>query len=183
VNIYKDLSENTVPSAVALGYFDGMHRGHQKVISTTVNLKKYFLRPTVFTFSKNPKSIVSNTSENQIMDIVKKEESLEKLGIEDLYIVDFLKIKDLTPREFVKNVLIKKLNAHAVVCGFNYHFGKGGVAGAEDLKKICKEFNIKTYIVKPVLYKSKPISSTRIRKAIKFNNISQITDMTKNATY
>ena len=83
----------------------------------------------------------------------------------------------------MRNILKEKLNVKCAVCGFNYHFGKGGVAGAEDLKKICKEFDIKTYIVKPVLYKSKPISSTRIRKAIKFNNISQITDMTKNKTY
>ena len=179
MNIYKDLSENTVPSAVALGYFDGMHRGHQKVISTTVNLKKCFLRPTVFTFSKNPKSIVSNTSENQIMDIVKKEESLEKLGIEDLYIVDFLKIKDLTPREFVKNVLIKKLNAHAVVCGFNYHFGAGGIADAKRLKEIAEKFEIKTKIVKPILYKCVPVSSTRIREAIKNSDFSSANIMLK----
>ena len=113
------------------------------------------------------------------MNVQEKENAIEKLGIEELYIIDFQKIMNLTPEEFVKDILYKKLNAYSVVCGFNYHFGKGGYSNAEDLRKICKNYNIKTYIIKPVLYKSKPISSTRIRQAIKFNDISQVTNMTK----
>ncbi len=179
MNIHNELIKSENPSAVALGYFDGIHKGHQKVISKAVSLKKFGLKPTVFTFSKNPKSILSNTIENRIMNVQEKENAIEKLGIEELYIIDFQKIMNLTPEEFVKDILYKKLNAYSVVCGFNYHFGKGGYSNAEDLRKICKNYNIKTYIIKPVLYKSKPISSTRIRQAIKFNDISQVTNMTK----
>lgn len=179
MNIHTELIESENPSAVALGYFDGIHKGHQKVISKAVSLKKFGLKPTVFTFSKNPKAILSNTAENRIMNTQEKESAIEKLGIEELYIVDFKKIMNLNPKEFVKDILYKKLNAYSVICGFNYHFGKGGYSNAEDLRKICKHYNIKTYIIKPVLYKSKPISSTRIRQAIKFNNISQVANMTK----
>lgn len=176
---YNEFTSNCEPSAVALGYFDGIHRGHQKVISKAVSLKNYGLKPTVFTFYQNPKSVISGAPDNSIMNNKEKETEIQKLGIEELYIINFENIKNMTSIEFVENLLYKKLNARAVVCGFNYHFGKGGYSNAEDLKKICKNYNIKTYIIKPVLYKSKPISSTRIREALKHNNISKVNDMIK----
>ena len=179
MNTHNEFTSNCEPSAVALGYFDGIHRGHQKVISKAVSLKKYGLKPTVFTFSQNPKSVISGTPENRITNNKEKETEIQKLGIEELYIVNFENIKNMTSIEFVEDLLYKKLNAHAVVCGFNYHFGKGGHSNAEDLKKIFKNYNIKTYIIKPVLYKSKPISSTRIREALKQNDVSKVTDMMK----
>lgn len=166
-------NENRRETAVALGFFDGLHLGHKKVIKKALYFKNKGLTPTVFTFSQNPKAILSGDNILQIMDIDEKVQQLEKMGIELFYAVDFLKVKNLTPEEFVKNILLEKLHAKAVVCGFNYHFGCGGAAGAEDLKKICKKYDIKTYIVKPVLYKKEVISSTRIRNALKNNDFQK----------
>ena len=86
------------------------------------------------------------------------------------YVKNFEEIKDLTPKQFVRNILKEKLNAKCVVCGFNYHFGKGGAGDANQLKNLCLDFGIKTRIIKPVLYKSGPISSSRIRKALEEND-------------
>lgn len=162
---------------MALGYFDGIHIGHKKVILETVKLKSQNLVPTVFTFSKNPKSIISNTAENSIFTKKEKEEKLKSLGIEILYTVNFLKIKNFSPEKFVKKILYEKLNTKVAVCGFNYHFGRSGTADAEDLKNICKNFGIEVKIIKPVLYKETPVSSSRIRNAIKQNKTLEINQM------
>ena len=173
----KITNENLEQKDVALGFFDGLHLGHKKVIKKTIHFKNKGLTPTVFTFSQNPKSILSNKNIIQIMSTKEKEDKLEKMGAELLYIVDFSVIRNMSPEKFVKEVLFKRLNAKIAVCGFNYHFGRGGTAGAEDLKKICKEYGIKTYIVKPVLYKKEIISSTKIRNAIIKKDFQKANDM------
>lgn len=178
MKIYDNISHrNAQETAVALGFFDGLHLGHKKVIKKVLYFKSKGLVPTVFTFSQNPKAILSNEKIIQITDTKEKERKLEKMGIELFYAVDFLKIKDLTPEEFVEKILFKKLNAKDAVCGFNYHFGQSGIAGAEDLRKICKAYGIKTHIVKPVLYKQEIISSTKIRNAIIEKNFQRANDM------
>lgn len=178
MKVYSDISnENLQEKAIALGFFDGLHLGHKKVIKKALSFKNKGLIPTVFTFSQNPKAVLSDKNIMQIMDINEKESKLEKMGIELFYALDFFKIKDFTPEKFVEEILFKKLNAKVAVCGFNYHFGCGGTAGAEDLKKICKEYGIKTYIIKPVLYKKEVISSTKIRNAIIEKNFQKANDM------
>ncbi len=167
MEIYNNISEVSLhETAVALGYFDGLHLGHRKVINKAVSLKNKGLSPTVLTFLQNPKSVASKNEPLRIMDTQKKKNELQKMGIEALYILNFLEIKNLEPEEFVREILFKKLNAKATVCGFNYHFGHGGKAGAEDLKIISKKYGIKTYIIKPVLYKKEIISSSKIRDAL-----------------
>lgn len=162
---------------MALGYFDGIHIGHKKVIYETVKLKSKGLIPTVFTFDKNPKMIISKIPENRIFTKKEKEERIKNLGIEILYTINFLKIKNFSSKKFVKEILHKKLNTKVAICGFNYHFGRGGIADAEDLKIICTNFGIEVKIIKPVLYKETPVSSTRIRNAIKENDTYEINHM------
>lgn len=178
MKVYNNITNETPPeTAVALGFFDGLHLGHKKVIKKTIYFKNKGLIPAVFTFSQNPKSVLSDSDIMQITNLDEKERYLEKMGVELFYAVDFLKIKDLSPEEFVKEILFKKLNAKVAVCGFNYHFGRGAAAGAEDLKKICKKYGIKTYIIKPVLYKKEIISSTKIRNALINNDLQTANDM------
>ncbi len=177
MKIYTTLEKQDKPTSVALGYFDGMHIGHKKVIKKAIELKKHGLIPTVFTFSQNPKSVLSGTSEQNIMSPDEKKEFLERMGVEALYIIDFAEICKLSPEEFVRDILGKKLYAKAAVCGFNYHFGYGGSADAGDLKTLCLKHGIKTKIIKPVLYEHIPISSTRIKAAIKSKDIINAKNM------
>jgi len=172
MKIYTNLEKQFSPLSIALGYFDGVHKGHQRVINYTVELKKYNLIPTILTFSQNPKSIISGTQENRIIDEKTKEKIFENMGIEILYKVNFENLRSFTAESFVKEILHEKLNAKYVVCGFNYHFGKNGIANAETLKKLCLNYGIKTKIISPALYNHEPISSTRIRNAI-LNNDSE----------
>lgn len=177
MKIYYNLENLCCDSAVALGYFDGLHLGHQKIISKAVKYKKYGLTPVVFTFSENPKCILKHTDEKRIYSQDKKERKIKNLGVEILYIVDFLSVYNLSPQKFVEEILLKKLGAKLLTCGFNYHFGKGGKADANDLKNIAEKYSIKTEIIKPVLYEEEPISSTRIRNALSSNNINSAKNM------
>jgi len=177
MKIYYNLENLCCDSAVALGYFDGLHLGHQKVISKAAKYKKYGLTPVVFTFSENPKCILKHTDEKRIYSQDKKERKIKNLGVEILYIVDFLSVYNLSPQKFVEEILLKKLGAKLLTCGFNYHFGKGGKADANDLKNIAEKYSIKTEIIKPVLYEEEPISSTRIRNALSSNNVNSVKNM------
>lgn len=177
MKIYNNLEKIECNSAVALGYFDGLHLGHQKVISKAVEYEKTGLTPIVFTFSRSPKCILKHTDEQKIYSQTQKEIGIESLGVEVLYIVDFPSIQNLSPQKFVEEILLKKLGAKVLTCGFNYHFGKGGKADANDLKNIAEKYGIKTEIIKPVLYKEEPISSTRIRNALGSNNINSAKNM------
>ncbi len=170
MKIYTSLQKQNLPLCVALGYFDGVHKGHRKVISKTLKYKSLGLIPSVLTFTENPRATLSGTPENRITDNIEKQNILENMGTEILYMVDFRTICNLTAEEFIKNVLKDTLNAKCVICGFNYHFGKNGTADASMLKKICSNYEIKTKIIRPVLYKRRPISSTRIRHALLHND-------------
>lgn len=172
MKIYTNLEKQFSPLCVALGYFDGIHKGHQKIINYTVEFKKYGMVPTVFTFSKSPKAIISGIPEHRITDEKTKEKILKRMGIELLYKINFNDLRNLTAEIFVKEILHEVLNAKYVICGFNYHFGKDGIADAEILKKLCLNYGIKTKIARPILYKHEPISSTRIRNAL-LNNDSE----------
>lgn len=181
--VYKNFEIQNMPTAVALGYFDGVHIGHQKVIRQTVRLKKKGVIPTVFTFSNNPKAIANRFQEKRITSVERKISIMENLGIEIMYIVDFLKVKNMFPEQFVRDILFKTLNAKYVVCGFNCHFGNNGNADASDLKKICAQYGILVKVVKPVLFNDSPVSSTRIRESLMVENLSDAEFMMKENYY
>ena len=174
MKIYNTLEKQVSPTAVALGYFDGVHIGHQKVLKKTAKFKKEGLIPTVFTFSSNPKSEIMKIPEKKIFSMDEKQNAMQNLGIEIMYVTDFSKIKNMSAEQFVREVLFKTLNAKVVICGFNYHFGAGGIADATDLKRICLDYGITTKIVNPVLFNKSPVSSTRIRKALLEGNTFEL---------
>lgn len=154
-------------TCVALGYFDGIHLGHQAVINATV--KKAQLThtiPTVFTFSQNPKSIIKNAKIKNILTQTQKEKLLCDIGIKLLYCTDFFKIKNLSPTEFIEKILVNTLQAKYVFCGFNFRFGKNAAANAVNLIEICKKYDIETSVIDPVKINGIAVSSSQIRKYI-----------------
>lgn len=167
MEVYYSLERQSEPTAIALGFFDGMHRGHQKIISKTAEYSGINLKTCVLTFAQSPGAIVENRTIELLMTPEQKLSAIEKMNIDVTYMLNFHEIKSITPEKFVKDILFDLFNAKVVVCGFNYHFGCGGYANAEYLKELCKKYKIKVDIESAVNYKNEPISSTRIRNAIK----------------
>ena len=94
MRIFRSLKPCECDTAVALGYFDGIHIGHRAVIDAAVACKREGLTPTVFTFAKTPKK---GTERDQLLTYESKVEMLEKLGVEILYIIDFELVREKSP--------------------------------------------------------------------------------------
>ena len=158
-------------SAVALGFFDGIHLGHRAVIGEMVKTaEKQWLTSIVYTFVENPASLFGRTVE-VLTPNEERLSILKAMGVQQVVQDDFKKLKDLEPGEFVEEVLVKRFNASKVFCGFNYHFGRGGTADSEALKELCSRYKIDVTVVDPVIFDDAPVSSTRIRRFIKQGDI------------
>lgn len=162
-------------TAVALGFFDGIHKGHQAIINKALENKD--ASSAVFTFNQSPLLFLNGQAPARITTNNQKYELLSNLGIEVLLSVNFEEVMDLTPQEFIREILINKLNASQLYCGFNFTFGKGGSADAEDLKTLCGKYGIKVEIIPPVFQEGMIISSTIIRKTLKEGNVELANQM------
>jgi riboflavin kinase/FMN adenylyltransferase len=158
------------PSAVALGFFDGVHLGHTQVIKAA---KHYGLKTVVASFEQHPGEVLKNKTVLRLMTNEQKEKILEEIGVDVLIYLDFVKIKEYSPEKFIADILKKQLNATAVFCGFNYKFGKGAVAGIQELELFGKQYDFKVKVLPPVSVGGLPVSSTRIRLLIENGEISK----------
>lgn len=173
---------NIIPSKnetyTALGFFDGIHLGHRDVICTAVeNSKRLGVKSCVLTFSRRPKSILAGKSDMLLTTENEKIKLIQNLGVDLLYIVDFAELMGLSGEEFVQNILIETLHCRGVVCGFNYHFGKGGKCDNNILAEICGKYGCETVSRNPVMYGDECVSSSRIRNALKCGYISSANEM------
>ena len=156
-------------TSVALGMFDGVHKGHIEVIKSA--LSQEHLQPAVFTFR-----VLQNNKEC-ILPYKTKFDTLRAAGIQSIYSSDFEGVRHLSPEEFVRQILIERMDCAHVSCGQSFRFAKDAKADCDDLKRICSTHGIEVNVVQPVSVAGEVVSSTRIRKAIKDGNISLANEM------
>ena len=153
------------PSSVALGFFDGVHAGHRAVIGAAVEAaRREGLTPRVFTFrpeGADASRPVSKSGLTLLQREEQKEAVLEELGVEEVICPPFETFRSMTPEQFVQGFLGETLHARVLVCGFNYHFGRGGQAGVEELRALCAPLGIQVEALPPVLWQGEVVSSTR----------------------
>ncbi len=156
------------PTVAALGCFDGVHRGHSAVISEAVRLAKERSLPcAVFTFSEPPKNYFIPNSAPVITDYKEKKRLIASLGADILVCVPFERsIGDMSAEKFFFDMLLGKLRATHIVCGFNYSFGRGGDGSTALLKKLCKKNGVGITCVAPVEDGGTAVSSSAIRNAV-----------------
>ena len=162
--------------AVALGNFDGLHIGHLAVIDRTLALAGENLTATVMLFDEHSMKAVTGEAPPKLISDEEREEILREKGIEP-FTVNFSQIRELSPQEFVEKILINKLDAKVVVCGFNYRFGNKAKGDAKLLEEICIEKNIRCVIINEVEIGGMPVSSTAIRNAVECGDIPKANTM------
>ncbi len=177
MQIFNTIEKTEYSTAVALGFFDGVHKGHQEVINLCKRVKSDNEKLAVFTFKDSPLACINGKKKPMLTTNEQKFKLFESMGVDIVYCVDFDAVKNMSAEDFVKSVLKDNLNAKSVVTGFNYHFGKGGRADTSVLKTLCDNHAIKTYRCEPVMYLDKPISSTRIRESIANGKIEEANSM------
>lgn len=155
------------PKILALGTFDGLHRGHMGVLQTAVQSGR---KPYVLLFDQHPASVLRGETPPLLLTSEKRDALLRAAGLTPLT-VSFSDIMALSPQAFFKTVLLKAFSASALCCGENYTFGKGGAGNVQTLRALCEQHNIPLFVAKTQIYKEKPISSTRIRAALQNGEI------------
>ena len=164
-------------TAVALGYFDGIHIGHKSVLNKALQkAKEKNLIPVVVLFDIHPKKLLSGAVPPIITTEEKKRKILTDMGFE-IFDFDFRQGMNYEPEEFIDKIIVGTLSAKAVSCGFDYHYGKGGKGNAETMRADLGERGIEFYALEPVYLGDEIVSSTAIRKLITEGEIEKANAM------
>jgi len=159
---------------IMLGYLDGVHLGHQALIEVVkTRAKELHTYSAAFTF--NGKLFTKSIPIRGMLTTgQEKAKLLEYFGIDLVYLVEFTEtLRDLSPEEFVVEVLHKRLKTASVAIGPNFNFGKGGKGGPKELLEIAKYHGIECIVIPQVKIDNEPISSSRIRNMLFSANIEE----------
>jgi riboflavin kinase / FMN adenylyltransferase len=163
------------PSAVTIGVFDGVHRGHQSLIRHNLDLAaRLDLESVVVTFDPNPLEILRpDAAPARLCDLARRVELIARLGVELVEVLEFdADLAAMTAQDFVASVLIKKLDARHVVIGHGFRFGNRAAGSADTLRAAgltVDEFGL--------VGDEQPLSSTRVRATVAAGDVAAAADM------
>ncbi|MGG7077487.1 bifunctional riboflavin kinase/FAD synthetase [Clostridium sardiniense] len=164
---------------VALGSFDGLHKGHLSLIHKCIELaKETNSKSMVFTFSNHPRTVINPSIKMKyLMDNIEKVDILKKEGIDKVVLRKFNKeFMELSPEGFIKR-LCNDYNIKGIVVGFNYRFGYKNLGDTNLLRELSTKYNYRLEVIAPLLHDEDVVSSTRIRNALKDGEISEANKM------
>ena len=160
-------------ATIALGNFDGIHKGHQALIKGVVHMaQKLHCPSSVLMFTTHTKNKTEGISQELLTSRSQKHDILRSLGIDIIYEIDFTdKIMHMSPESFVTKFLVNHLKAKGIVVGYDYRFGYKASGTTSTLKKLCDSNGIALSVKEAVTYGGETISSTRIREAVKEGDV------------
>lgn len=172
-----DVSRTPGPRAVALGFFDGVHLGHQRIINELVaESRRSGLVSTCLTFDPHPLLVLQPRSHGLKM-LTSLEERLalfDSLGVETAIVAGFdQEFAMMSPGEFARSVLKEAIGARVVACGFNFTFGQGGEGTSADLARLGSDLGFAVRVHRPVLVDGVAVSSTVIRRAVEAGDVTR----------
>ena len=174
MKVTKDLKNaiSSQPSILTLGTFDGVHKGHRKIISNLKSeAKRNNLRSIILTFFPHPRNIVSSEIIKSISTIDEKIKIFSGLGIDELIIQKFDKsFASMNAKEFIE-LLVNNLKIKKIIVGYNHRFGKNRSADINVLKDFSLKYDFEVLEIKAFEVENIKISSTKIRDAIQQGNI------------
>lgn len=168
-------------SVVALGMFDGVHIGHQRLIRTAVSLAREWEIPSVVcTFDRHPLEVLCpERAPERLLSLEENLKKFERLG------ADFALVKTFTntfaaelPEDFLE-FLADKLRVKVIVAGENYTFGRAGCGNAEMLRRYETKFGYRAVIVPPVMDGKRMASSTYVRELLRCGEIEHAARLMK----
>ncbi len=166
------LSEFIAPAegtAVALGFFDGYHKGHQRLVATTTTLaEQQGLVPLVFTFRNHPKVIVDSKRAPELLTCFSERvELLLHDGVDMVWCEFDRPFSLMEPEDFVRGILRERLNARVLVSGPNYRFGHRARGNTTTLCSLGTSLGMQVVQVEPVYLEGALVSSSRIRMLVR----------------
>ena len=171
-NIQLDSQANVTNINLAIGNFDGVHLGHQKIIAELIeNSKIKNCLSAILSFKPHPRQFFSDKYRNfQIISEEEKIYLLDKQGIDHYFSMLFDEnIASMSPKDFITKILIEKLNSKNLVVGYDFKFGKDRKGNTNLLQEQSKIFKFDIQIIQPIIsnYNAEVYSSSRIREFIR----------------
>jgi len=166
--------------AVAIGNFDGVHRGHARIVERLrVRAKEVGGPAIVFTFDPHPVRLLRPLHASPPLTWTdRKAELLAQLGVDAMiaYPTDETLLA-LSPQDFFSRIVRESLAAHAMVEGPNFYFGRNRAGTIDVLRTLCGEFNISLDVVEPLMVAGDIVSSSRVRKLIQAGDVSAAAEL------
>ncbi len=168
MHIYTNTCPTLSSSVVALGFFDGVHIGHRELIKKAVaEAHKETSTSVIYTFFEHPRKILFPELDTKcIYTSEEKTRVFKELGADSVVYDSFSDVCDMIPSRFVEEVLVSKLSATFVVCGYNFRFGKDNTGDVDTLRSLLSVYRIPLFVIPPVCAGELPVSSGRIRALI-----------------
>lgn len=158
------------PTSIALGNFDGIHRGHQEVVRPILQDDYY---ATVVSFNPHPREFFSGQTRKLLTPLDEKIQQLEALGVEQLILLPFdRQLASLSAEQFVEDILIQQLQVKRISVGEDFRFGHQRSGTIEDLGKIAEKLEIPVHFIPLLMCQNERISSSNIRQALEQGDLA-----------
>lgn len=180
MKIYQSIEEfpSEIKTIITIGTFDGVHKGHQKIISRINAIgKKEGLESLLVTFHPHPRHVLfdENHDFKLINTIDEKIEILRKTSLKNLVVHEFSKKFSRTNSvNFIRDILVNKLNMKYMVIGYDHHFGKNREGTYKDLVELSQLYGFQIERIEAQNVDDIVVSSTKIRALIKEGNIKKV---------
>lgn len=166
------------PTAVTIGKFDGLHRGHQKLLRQVFDFREKGYRAAVFTFETAPGTLMKGKLQTMITTNEERRDNLERAGVD--YLVEYpfnQEVAHMDPEEFVARVLVEQMGAKAVVSGTDCRFGYQRRGDVELLQKLAPKYGYEMVVVEKAMDGNREISSTYIREELAAGRIEKANEL------
>ena len=154
-------------SVITIGTFDGVHVGHQSILKKIISYSKLNnCESIVMTFFPHPRMVLQGDNTIKLLNTIKEKSNLlSKIGIDNLIVHPFDKeFSRLTAEEFVKTILVDKLNIQKIIIGYDHRFGRNRSANIDDLIAFGEKYNFEVEQISAQEISEISVSSTKIRK-------------------
>lgn len=168
------------PLALSLGMFDGVHLGHKSIIDELINVgTENNLETAILTFWPHPRFVFNPNEDLKLLNTIEeKKELIQKYNIDNLFLKEFDdEFRNLTGEEFVRQILVDKLNVKYLIIGYDHSFGKNKSGNFELLQKLSKELDFEVEQMEAINIHENNISSTKVRNALLTGNIKDANEM------
>lgn len=166
------------PTVVTLGKFDGLHRGHKKLLEEVFRYRERGYKTAVFTFETAPGTLMNGKLQTMITTNAERRANLERAGVD--YLIEYpfnQEVAHMMPEEFISQVLAGQMKAKAIVSGSDFHFGYQRSGDVELLKKLANTYGYEMTVVEKALDGEREISSTYIREELAKGNIEKANEL------
>lgn len=164
---------------VTIGVFDGVHRGHQKLIRRTVDLaREAGVESVVMTFDPHPVKIFApERTPDTLLPLAERARLIGELGVDHLLVIDFTKeLAGVSPEEYFRTVIVETLHASRVVVGENFTFGAGASGTAQTMLVLGEKYRVDVDVVSLLFDGTERICSTAIRDALRGGDVVQASE-------